>query len=289
MNTEFLSALRDLEKEKGITVEVLLEAIEAALLSAYRRDFGTSQNARVTIDRDTGYFKVYARRTVVEEVEDPIVEISLEEARQKDPSYDPGDAVEFEITPQNFGRIAAQTAKQVVVQRIREAERNLVFEEFADREGDIINGIVQRIEQRSVYIELGKAEAVLPPQEQMPREDYRYGSRVRAYIVEVKKTTKGPLILVSRTHPGLLKRLFEMEVPELQDGIVELKAIAREAGIRSKIAVYSKDENIDPVGACVGPRGIRVQSIVNELNGEKIDIVKWSNDPSKFVANSLSP
>ncbi len=289
MNTEFLSALRDLEKERGISVEVLLEAIEAALLSAYRRDFGTSQNARVTIDRDTGDFKVYAKRTIVEEVEDPTIEIALEEARKMDPGYEAGDAVEFEITPRNFGRIAAQTAKQVVVQRIREAERNLVFKEFANREGDIINGIVQRIEQRSVYIELGKAEAVLSPQEQISREEYRYGTRVKAYIIEVKKTTKGPLILVSRTHPGLLKRLFELEVPELQEGIVELKAIAREAGIRSKIAVYSKDENIDPVGACVGPRGTRVQSIVNELNGEKIDVVKWSPDPSKFVANSLSP
>lgn len=289
MNTEFLAALRDLEKERGISVDVLLEAIEAALLSAYRRNFGTSDNARVTIDRDAGRIKVYARREVVEEVTDPAVEILLEEARKLDPSYEPGDAVEDEITPRDFGRIAAQTAKQVVVQRIREAERNQVFEEFADREGDIITGVIQRIEHRSVYIELGKAEAVLTPQEQMPRENYRYGQRLKTYIVEVKKTTKGPVILVSRTHPGLLKRLFELEVPELQEGIVELKAIAREAGIRSKIAVYSTQDNVDPVGACVGPKGIRVQSIVNELNGEKIDVVKWDPDSSKFVANSLSP
>ncbi len=289
MNTEFLAALRDLEKERGISVDVLLEAIEAALLSAYRRNFGTSENARVAIDRDAGSFKVYARRDVVEEVTDPAAEISLEDARKIDPGYELGDVIEYEITPRNFGRIAAQTAKQVVVQRIREAERNQVFEEFADREGDIVTGVVQRIEHRNVYIELGKAEAVLSPQEQMPRENYRYGQRLKAYIIEVKKTTKGPLILVSRTHPGLLKRLFELEVPELQEGIVELKAIAREAGVRSKIAVYSKDENIDPVGSCVGPKGIRVQSIVNELNGEKIDVVKWSPDPSKFVANSLSP
>lgn len=289
MNSEFLTALRDLEKERSISVEVLLEAIEAALLSAYRRNFGTSHNARVHIDRETGDCKVFARRTVVDEVEDPQDQISLEEARELSPAYQINDAIESEITPRKFGRIAAQTAKQVVVQRIREAERNMVFEEFASREGDIVTGVVQRIEQRNVYIELGKTEAILSPAEQIPRENYRPGQRLKTYIVEVKKMTKGPLILVSRTHPGLLKRLFELEVPELQDGFVELKAVAREAGIRSKIAVYSRDENIDPVGACVGPKGARVQSIVHELNGEKIDVVKWSADSSKFVASSLSP
>lgn len=281
--------MRDLEKERSISVEVLLEAIEAALLSAYRRNFGTSHNARVQVDRHTGDCKVYARRTVVQEVEDPQDQISLEEARAINPGYQLEDTVESEITPRNFGRIAAQTAKQVVVQRIREAERNMVFEEFASREGDIVTGVVQRIEQRNVYIELGKTEAVLPPAEQIPRENYRPGQRLKTYIVEVKKTTKGPLILVSRTHPGLLKRLFEIEVPELHQGLVELKAVAREAGIRSKIAVYSNDEGIDPVGACVGPKGARVQAIVQELNGEKIDVVKWSPDSSKFVSSSLSP
>ncbi|MEW6458589.1 MAG: transcription termination factor NusA [Bacillota bacterium] len=289
MNSEFLAALRDLEKERSISVEVLLEAIEAALLSAYRRNFGTSHNARVQVDRHTGDCKVYARRTVVQEVENPQDQISLEEARAINPGYQLEDTIESEITPRNFGRIAAQTAKQVVVQRIREAERNMVFEEFASREGDIITGVVQRIEQRNVYIELGKTEAVLPPAEQIPRENYRPGQRLKTYIVEVKKTTKGPLILVSRTHPGLLKRLFEIEVPELHQGLVELKAVAREAGIRSKIAVYSNDEGIDPVGACVGPKGARVQAIVQELNGEKIDVVKWSPDSSKFVSSSLSP
>lgn len=289
MNSEFLEALRDLEKEKGIAVDVLLEAIEAALLSAYKRNFGSLQNARVHIDRDTGDYKVYSQRTVVEEVEDDRVEISLEEARKVDPRFNLGDVVENEVTPRNFGRIAAQTAKQVVVQRIREAERNIIFEEFSNREGDILTGIVQRIENKNVFIELGKTEAILSPSEQMPNEDYRQGDRLKTYIVEVRKTTKGPQILVSRTHPGLLKRLFEMEVPELQDGVVELKSIAREAGYRSKIAVYSKDENVDPVGACVGPKGMRVQNIVNELNGEKIDIVKWNQDPSKYVASSLSP
>ncbi|MDD3653072.1 MAG: transcription termination factor NusA [Desulfotomaculaceae bacterium] len=289
MNVEFLEALKDLEKEKGIALDVLLEAIEAALLSAYKRNFGSLQNARVHIDRETGDFKVYTQRTVVAQVEDLRLEISIEEAQKINPSYELNDIVEDEVTPRNFGRIAAQTAKQVVVQRIREAERNIIYEEFINREGDIVTGTVQRYEQKNVLIELGKTEAILTPSEQMPGEDYRFGERIKVYIIEVRKTTKGPQILVSRTHPGLLKRLFELEVPELYEGIVELKAITREAGARSKIAVYSKDENIDPVGACVGPKGLRVQNIVNELNGEKIDIIKWNSDSSKFVASSLSP
>jgi len=289
MNTEFLEALKELEKEKGISVDILLEAIEAALLSAYKRNFGSLQNARVHIDRESGDFKVYTQRTVSEHVEDPRQEITLEDAQQINPNYDQGDIVETEVTPRNFGRIAAQTAKQVVVQRIREAERNIIFEEFANREGEIVTGIVQRMEQKNVFIELGKTEAILAPSEQMPTEEYRHGERLKTYIIEVRKTTKGPQILVSRTHPGLLKRLFELEVPELHEGVVELKGIAREAGARSKIAVYSKDENIDPVGSCVGPKGMRVQNIVLELNGEKIDIIKWNPDPSKFVASSLSP
>lgn len=289
MNTEFLEALKELEKEKGISVDVLLEAIEAALLSAYKRNFGSLQNARVHINRDTGDFNVYSQRTVTDQVEDPRQEISLEDANKIDPRYTIGDVVESEVTPRNFGRIAAQTAKQVVVQRIREAERNIIYEEFADREGDIISGVVQRIEQKNVFIELGRTEAILVPSEQMSGEDYVQGDRIKAYIIEVRKTTKGPQILVSRTHPGLLKRLFELEVPELQEGVVELKAVAREAGYRSKIAVYSRDENVDPVGACVGPKGMRVQAIVNELNGEKIDIIKWDPDSSRFVASSLSP
>lgn len=289
MNSEFLEALKDLEKEKGIAVDILLEAIEAALLSAYKRNFGSLQNARVHIDRNTGDFKVYSQRTIVEEVEDERVEINLDNARKIDPRFNLGDVVEDEVTPRNFGRIAAQTAKQVVVQRIREAERNIIFEEFSNREGDILTGTVQRIENKNIFIELGKTEAILTPSEQMPGEEYRHGERLKTYIVEVRKTTKGPQILVSRTHPGLLKRLFELEVPELHEGVVELKSIAREAGYRSKIAVFSRDENVDPVGACVGPKGMRVQTIVAELNGEKIDIVKWNPDPSKFVASALSP
>jgi N utilization substance protein A len=289
VNSEFIGALRELEREKGISMEVLLEAIEAALLSAYKRNFGSAQNARVQIDRETGEYHVFTQRRVVEQVEDPRLEISLEEARRLDPRYEVGDVVETRVTPRNFGRIAAQTAKQVVLQRIREAERNIIYEEFASREGDIVSGFIQRIEQRNVYLELGRAEAVLMPSEQIPGEEYRQGERLKAYILEVRKTSKGPQILVSRTHPGLLKRLLELEVPELNDGTVELKALAREAGARSKIAVYSTDENVDPVGACVGPKGSRIQAIVNELNGEKIDVVRWSPDPSKFVANALSP
>jgi len=289
MNTEFLEALRDLEREKGISANILLEAIEAALLSAYKRNFGSLQNAKVLINRETGDCKVYSQRNVVETVIDPRLEISLSEARAIDPLYNLEDVVETEVTPRNFGRIAAQTAKQVVVQRIREAERNIIYEQFANREGDIISGVVQRIEQKNAFIELGKTEAILTPTEQIPGETYAPGDRVKAYIVEVKKTTKGPQIFVSRTHPGLLKRLLELEVPELQEGVVELKSVAREAGYRSKIAVYSREENVDPVGACVGPKGMRVQTIVNELHGEKLDIIKWDSEPSKFVASSLSP
>lgn len=289
MNIDFLGALKDLEKEKGVGADILLEAIEVALLSAYKRNFGSLQNVRVQIDRENGDIKVYTQQVVAEAVSDPRLEVSLKDACKINPSYEIGDIIETEVTPRDFGRIAAQTAKQIVVQRIREAERNIVFEEFANREGDIVTGVIQRIEQKNVYIELGKTEAVLAPAEQIPGEVYRQGSRIKTYIIEVRKTTKGPQIMVSRTHPGLLKRLFELEVPELQEGIVELMAVAREAGARSKIAVYTRDENVDPVGACVGQKGVRVQNIVNELNGEKIDVVKWSPDSSKFVANALSP
>ncbi|HHY59960.1 MAG TPA: transcription termination/antitermination protein NusA [Clostridia bacterium] len=289
MNTEFLEALEEIAQSKGIDMEVLLEAIEAALISAYKKNFGSAQNVRVEVHRATGEFKVFSRKQVVEKVNDERTEISLEEARKIDPRYDINDVVEFEVTPKEFGRIAAQTAKQVVVQRIREAERNIIYDEYVNKEQDIITGVVQRQEGGNVFIDLGRTEAILTPQEQMPGEEYRPHDRIKAYIVEVKKTTKGPQILVSRTHPGLLKRLFELEVPEIAEGIVEIKAIAREAGSRSKIAVASRDENVDPVGACVGPKGARVQTIVNELKGEKVDIIKWSSDLAVFVANSLSP
>ncbi|MDF2636005.1 MAG: NusA antitermination factor [Pelosinus sp.] len=289
MNAEFMQAFEQLGKEKGIAPEILFEAIEAALISAYKRNFSSAQNVRVSLERTTGEFHVYARKTVVEVVTDSRLEIDLSEARLLDIRYDLEDIVEVEVTPKNFGRIAAQTAKQVVVQRIREAERGIIYDEFSNRESDILTGIVQRIEQKNVFIDLGKAEAILAPSEQIAGEIYKHGDRLKTYIIEVKKTTKGPQILVSRTHPGLLKRLFELEVPEIHDGVVEIKSVAREPGLRSKFAVYSRDENVDPVGACVGHKGMRVQSIVNELKGEKVDIVKWNTDPAKYIANALSP
>lgn len=289
MNIELMSALRDLEKEKGIDFEVLVEAIEAALISAYRKNFGALQNVRVTLDRQTGEMKVFSRKTVIDEVNDDRSEISLADARKINPQFDLDDVVEFEVTPKDFGRIAAQTAKQVVVQRIREAERDMIFDRYYSQKGDVITGIVHRVEGRAVHVDMGNTEVVLGPNEQMPEEVYEPGMRIKAYIIDVKKTTKGPQIQVSRTHPGFLERLFEMEVPEIQDGTVEVKAVAREAGYRSKIAVFSDNENVDPLGACVGPKGMRVQAIVNELRGEKIDIIKWSEDPAIFIASALSP
>jgi len=286
---EILDALTLLEKEKGISRDVLIEAIEAALVSAYKRNFNQAQNVRVDLNLDTGTMKVLARKEVVDEVFDPRLEISLNEARLMNPNYEVGDVVELEVTPKDFGRIAAQTAKQVVTQRVREAERGIIYEEFVDREDDIITGIVQRQDGRFIYVSLGKTEALLPANEQMPNERYVHNDRIKVYITKVEKTTKGPQIFVSRTHPGLLKRLFELEVPEIYDGTVEIKSVAREAGDRSKISVHSDNQEVDPVGACVGPKGARVQAIVNELKGEKIDIVKWSKDPVEFVANALSP
>lgn len=289
MNQEFLAALDAIEKGKGISKETLLEAIEAALISAYKRNFSSGSNVRVSLESETGEIKVYTRLTVVEKVESPSQEVHLEEARLTDPSYQVGDVLEREVTPKNFGRIAAQTAKQVVIQRIREAERELIYEDYVDRQQDIITGIVQRYDQRNVIVDLGRAEAILPPSEQMQGDTYKQGDRIKTFINEVKKTTKGPQIMLSRTHPGLLKRLFELEVPEIYNGVVEIKGLAREAGQRSKLAVHSRNPDVDPVGACVGPKGSRVQMVVSELKGEKIDIVKWDEKPEIYVANALSP
>ncbi len=289
INKEFIEALADLEKEKGIKADVLLEALEAALISAYKKNFGSSQNVRVEINRETGEIHVYFRKIVVEEVEDERVEMSLEEAKTLDPEFEVGDMFESEVTPRSFGRIAAQTAKQVVVQRIREAERNMVYDAFAGREGDIVNGIIVRVENRNVIVDLGQTEALLPPNEQIPGERYSVGQRIKVYVGEVKKASKGAQVIVSRTHAGLLRRLLEMEVPEIYDGTVEVKAVVREPGARSKIAVYSTNENVDPVGACVGAKGMRIQSIVNELNGEKLEIIEWSADLAEFISNSMSP
>lgn len=289
MNAEFIEALGQLEKEKGISKDILIDAIEAALISGYKRNFHSAQNVRVDINRNNGQVRVFARKTVVEDVLDPRLEISLEAAREINPAYQLGDIVEIEVTPADFGRIAAQTAKQVVTQRIREAERAVIYQDFIDREEDIVTGVVQRADNRYYYVDLGRVEALLPHSETMPGERFKHGDRVKTYITKVEKSTKGPQIFVSRTHPGLLKRLFELEVPEIYDGIVEIKSVAREAGYRSKVAVYSRDPNVDPVGACVGHRGMRVQTIVNELRGEKIDIVRWSDNLEEWIANALSP
>jgi N utilization substance protein A len=289
MSTELIDALLVLEKEKGISKEVIIEAIEAALISAYKRNFNQAQNVRVSFNPTTGTIKVLARKDVVDSVFDPRLEISVEKAREYNPNFQVGDIVELEVTPKDFGRIAAQTAKQVVTQRVREAERGVIYSEFIDREEDIMVGIVQRQDARFIYVSLGKVEALLPVGEQMPNEHHKPHDRIRVYITKVEKTTKGPQIFVSRTHPGLLKRLFELEVPEIYDGTVEIRSVAREAGDRSKISVHSDNADVDPVGSCVGPKGQRVQQIVNELKGEKIDIVRWSNDPVEYVANALSP
>ncbi len=289
MNNDLFAAITSLEKEKGISKEVLFEALEVALVSAYKRNFQSSPTVRVSIDRETGEIKVFSQLKVVEDVVSEEQEVSLYEARVYEPRCQLGDTVEMEVTPKEFGRIAAQTAKQVVIQRIREAERELIFESFTDRTEEVITGLVRRFEQRNVIIDLGRTEAILPMEEQIPNERYRQGERVKTYIVDVKKTTKGPQITVSRTHTGFLKRLFEMEVPEIYEGIVEVKAAAREAGKRSKLAVFSGNSDIDPVGSCVGPKGSRVQAISNELKGEKIDIVKWSEEVEEYIGNSLSP
>ncbi|QTD42290.1 transcription termination factor NusA [Sporosarcina sp. Te-1] len=289
MSSDLLDALTALEKQKGISRDVLVEAIEAALVTAYKRNFNQAQNVRVDLNLEKGTMKVYSRKDVVEEVEDERLEIALQDAHIINPAYEIGDIVEEEVTPRDFGRIAAQTAKQVVTQRVREAERGLIYDEYVDREDDIVNGIVERLDQRNIYVGLGKVEAVLPVAEQIQSESYQPHDRIKVYITKVERTSRGPQVFVSRTHPGLLRRLFEMEVPEIYDGTVEIKSIAREAGDRSKISVHTNNEEVDPVGSCVGSRGARVQSISNELNGEKVDIVEWSEDPVVFVANALSP
>ncbi|MFO7819214.1 MAG: transcription termination factor NusA [Halanaerobacter sp.] len=290
MNIELIQALEEIEKDKGIPKDMLLEAIKAALKSAYGKSgLGSKANAEIEIDEDNGEVHVYSSKEVVEEVEDEESQISLEEAQNKSKDAELGQQLKIEVTPANFGRIAAQTARQVVIQRIREAERDILYQEFVTREGEILTGIVQRYHDDNVIIDLGRTEALLIPREQIPNEDYESNERIKVYIVEVEQTTKGPNILVSRTHPGLLKELFKLEVPEIGDGTVNIKSVAREAGFRSKIAVNSADDDVDAVGACVGPNGQRVRSIVNELNGEKIDIVEWNAGIETFISNALSP
>ncbi|SHG84621.1 MULTISPECIES: transcription termination factor NusA [Virgibacillus] len=289
MSTQLFDAIDYLAKEKGIDKQILMEALEAALISAYKKNFKSATNVRVELNEDTGKMAVYSRKNIVDEVEDPQQEIPIQEAKEINPNYELDDVVEVEVTPKDFGRIAAQAAKQVVTQRVREAERGVIFSEYSDREDDVMTGIIQRKDPRYVYVHLGKVEAKLPEAEQMPTEEYHVHDRIKVYVTKVENTSKGPQIYISRSHPGLLKRLFEMEVPEIYDGIVEIKSVAREAGDRSKISVHAPDPDIDPVGSCVGQKGQRVQAIVNELKGEKIDIVQWSEDPVVYVSNALSP
>jgi N utilization substance protein A len=289
MKSDFLIAITQIAAEKNLPKEVVLQAVETALVSAYKKDSEATGNIVVRIDRNTGGVHVYAQRAVVEEVEDPRVDISLEEARRIKPDAQLGDIIENEVTPANAGRIAAQTAKQVVLQRLREAEREMVYEEFSNREGDVVSGLIQRMDARHVVVDLGKTEGILPPTEQVRTDHYRPGQRMKFYLLEVHKSNRGPQLILSRTHKNLLKRLFELEVPEIYKGVVEIKSIAREPGYRSKVAVASQQEGVDPVGSCVGLRGIRIQNIVNELNGERIDVVQWNPEAARFVANALSP
>ena len=289
MNKEFLDALTELEREKNISKEDIITAIEDAVELAYKKNYGNYPNVRVLVDREDGEVLVLMSKEVVEEVEDDMMEVSLEEARSYDERYEIGDVIEYQVDPKDFGRIAAQTAKQVVVQRIREAERRNSYDEFVNKQGEIITAKIERINNGTMFLSVGNSEGILPLSEQVKTESFNVGDRIKVYVIDVKKATKGPQIFLSRSHPGLVRRLFELEVPEISDGTVEIKGIAREAGSRTKIAVYSNDENVDPVGACVGNRGTRVQNIVDELFGEKIDIIVWDEDPAVLISNVLRP
>ncbi len=287
--SDFMDAINDLVKEKGITKDVIMEAIESALVSAYKKNYGTAANVRAEMSEETGDVEVLMQKEVVEEVEDDATQISLEEAREIDPRYQVEDIVEYQVTPKDFGRIAAQTAKQVVVQRLREAERGMVYDNYIRRQGELVTGVVQRISNDTIFVNIGNTEGILVKGERASGERYRVNDRIKAYIMDVRKSNKGPQIFLSRTHPGFVEKLFELEVPEIEDGDVVIKSIAREAGSRTKIAVYTEDEDIDPVGACVGQNGNRVRNIVDELWGEKIDITTWDDDPAILISNVLSP
>lgn len=292
MNGEFLEALEQIARDRDISLETLVETVESALVTAYKKNYAPEGEIRVVIDAKRGSanpFRVTRERVVSEEVKNSQIQISLEEAQKVNPAAVIGDLVETPIDTLAFGRIAAQTAKQVVVQKIREAERRKIFDDYSDRIGEVVTGTVQRREGRNIFISLGKLDASLPPQEQVESEPYRHNDRLKVYVLEVKETNKGPQVIVSRTHPSLIRRLFELEVPEISDGVVTIKSVAREPGARSKIAVASRDEKVDPVGACVGHRGSRVQAVVNELYDEKIDIVRWNEDAGLFISEALSP
>ena len=292
-STELIMAMEELEKEKGISKDYMLESIETALVTAYKRNFDSVENVRVTMDRVTGEIHVYAEKDVVEkpeDIEDNRLQITLEDARKLDSKLQVGDKAEIELVPKNFGRIAAGTAKQVIIQKIREASRNFLFDEFSQRKGEIVSGIIQKADGGVVVLDLGKLEGIMPIKEQVPTEKYRVNDKIRAYIVDVERGVKGaPQVIVSRAHQDFVRKLFELEIPEIYEGVIEIKSVSRDAGNRSKVAVYSPNENIDPVGSCVGQKGIRIQNIINELNGEKIDVIEWSADPAIFISAALLP
>ena len=289
MSSELFESLEMIEEEKGISRDIVLDALESALISAYKKHFGAVHDIGVVFDEETGAIRIIAKKKVVEDVYDRETEISLEDARKISGKYDLGDTVETEVTPASFGRIAAQTARQVMLQRIHEAEREKMVNEYSDRENDIATAVVRRIEKRNVMLEIENTESVLMPNEQVKIDRYKVGERYKVFVVEVANSVKGVHLVVSRSHPGLVRKLFELEVPEIAQGIIEVKALSREAGSRSKIAVASTLENVDPVGTCIGPKGMRVQEVINELRGEKIDIIKYSDDPAEYVSNALSP
>ena len=291
MNMNLAKVLDEIEKEKGISKNILIEAVESAIVSAYKKNYANNvSDVKIDISKESGEIKIFTRKTIVQKVVDPSNEICIDDFPISDKNnYNIADTILIETMPKDFGRIAAQTAKQVIVQKIREAERNVIYDKYIDKERDIVTGVVQRIEHGNIIIDLGRTEALLLPNEQIQNEEYYKGKRIKIYILEVRKTSKGPKIFASRSHPELLKRLFELEVPEIHEGLVEIKNIAREAGKRSKVAVYSKDERIDPIGACIGDRGSRIKSIMMELKDEKIDVIKWSDDDKILIANSLNP
>lgn len=289
MSSELFLLLDEIEKEKGISKDIVLDALSSALLSAYKKNFGAVQDAKVLIDEKTGEIKVYARKNVVETVEDRECEVSVEDAKKVNPNYEAGDVLETEVTPSAFGRIAAQTARQVVLQRIREAEREKAFDEFSDRENDIMTATVRKIDRRNIMLEIGDTESVLMPNEQVKNDNYKPGDKFKVFVVEVANSVKGVHLVVSRSHPGLVRRLFELEVPEIKKGVIEIKGLTREPGSRSKVAVMSTVEGVEAVGTCIGPKGMRVQAIIDELRGEKIDIIRYSDDPAEYVTQALSP
>ena len=289
-NKELILALEDLEKEKGIKKEYLLESIETALVTAYKRNFDSLENVKVVMDPKTGATHVYSLREVVEKPENENTQISIKEAQKISKDFKEGDSVETEIVPRDFGRIAAQTAKQVIIQKLREVEREIIFNEFNDRKGEIVSGIIQKADRNIVVMDLGRLEGVMPTKEQVPTEKYRVNDKIKAYVLDVEKGAKGaPQVIVSRSNPDFVRKLLELEIPEIYEGVIEIKSVSRDAGYRSKVAVYSPDPNIDPVGSCVGQKGVRIQNVINELNGEKIDVIEWNEDPAIYIAAALLP